>query len=519
MKMQDVTIVLKNKILELNSIPFFKEMHFNADKIHKIKKYDCAYSVSGLFSEICFWIDQFTKKDRFSLCYEIPENISDEEILSITDFPNMWWISNKTDKLNEECFENIIFECDAHEIKGLSGCGGIVNENMKKAFLERSQLGSYRYISFYCKISDEKESVHKFEKQIEVFRKIVNSIKELNSKDFCQEKNKPQMALRKLIDNNKKLWERYELNVNYDFEDGGPKEAMQYIVVRKVFLGKPFEQSFDIELWCDIARDGHKPRFCFSIDLDEVLNKVVAEYAYNEKFPFNLFDSSPHKWKSPWDGKTFFNIIADHKKRLVFDYTGKKINGICYGESFIPSEQEYDLIKEGLNAGNNGFKYFSYYFEENEVENAAKEFFENILPNLKEIGVLSSLKKYTPPETEVKREIEKTAVEIASNYYAENGYSVKSVEKENLGWDLTVVKNEEELHVEVKGTSRNDYHFFLSKKEFEKMNMDSKWRLFVVKDALGNPEHKEILNSDIRDFFDLEAYCVEGSWKTSAGKK
>ena len=79
MKKESVTNLLKNKILELNSIPFFKEMHFNADKIHKIKKYDCAYSVSGLFSDICFWIDQFTKKDRFSLCYEIPENISDEE--------------------------------------------------------------------------------------------------------------------------------------------------------------------------------------------------------------------------------------------------------------------------------------------------------------------------------------------------------------------------------------------------------------------------------------------------------
>ena len=325
--------------------------------------------------------------------------------------------------------------------------------------------------------------------------------------------------MQKLIDSNKELWKKFQLDVNSGFEDGEPEEAMQYIVVSKVFLAKPFDQSFDIELWCDIAREGGKPRFCFSIDLENAYNKIVAEYAYQQKFSFNLFDSTSRKWRSPWDGKTFFNIITDHKKRLVFDYSGKKINGICYGKSFIPNEQEYDLIKEGLNVGNNGFKYFSYYFEENEVEKATKEFFENILPNLKEVNIPASVKKYTPPETEVKREIEKTAVEIASNYYAEKGYSVKSVENENLGWDLTVVKTEEELHVEVKGTSRNDYHFFLSKQEYKKMNGDSKWRLFVVKDALGNPKHEEILNSDIEKFFDLEPYCLEGIWKTSAGKE
>ena len=454
---------LENKINELNGIPFFKGMHFNVDEISKIKKYDSAYSVSNRFSEICFWIDQFTKKDRFSFCYEIPENISDEEILSISDFPKVWWISNKTNKLKEEYFENIIFESDAAEIKGLSRYGGKINENVKKSFLKRKRLGTYRYISFYCKINNEKESVHKFEKQIELFRKIVNSIKKLAAKTISQKINEPRMALQKLIDSNKELWKKFQLDVNSGFEDGEPEEAMQYIVVSKVFLAKPFDQSFDIELWCDIAREGGKPRFCFSIDLENAYNKIVAEYAYQQKFSFNLFDSTSRKWRSPWDGKTFFNIITDHKKRLVFDYSGKKINGICYGKSFIPNEQEYDLIKEGLNVGNNGFKYFSYYFEENEVEKATKEFFENILPNLKEVNIPASVKKYTPPETEVKREIEKTAVEIASNYYAEKGYSVKSVENENLGWDLTVVKTEEELHVEVKGTSRNDYHFFLSK--------------------------------------------------------
>ena len=81
--------------------------------------------------------------------------------------------------------------------------------------------------------------------------------------------------------------------------------------------------------------------------------------------------------------------------------------------------------------------------------------------------------KYTPPETEMKKEIEKIAVEIASSYYRENGYTVTSVERENCGWDLTVRKDGKELHIEVKGTSRNDFHFFLSKNEYDKMNAGS----------------------------------------------
>ena len=519
MKKESVANVLKNKILELNSIPFFKEMRFDIEKIEKDDKNGWAYSVSGLLSDICFWLDQFTEKDRFSFCYKIPENINNKDLLSIPDFPHIWWISNTECELKKEFYETIVFDSNGDEIDGLSGSGGKINENIKKSFLKGNRSKTDRYICFYCHVNNEKESVRKFERQIKYFQKIIKSIKMLAAKTISPKINEPRMALQKLVDNNKELWKNFQLDVNSGFEDGEPEEAMQYIVVSKVFLAKPFEQSFDIELWCDVARNGRKPRFCFSIDLENAYNKIVAEYAYRQKFAFNLFDAMSHKWRSPWDGKTFFDIITDHKKRLVFDYTGKKINGICYGESFIPSNQEYDLIKEGLNAGNNGSKYFSYYFEENEVENATKEFFDNILPNLKEVNIPTSVKKYTPPETEVKREIEKTAVDVASNYYAEKGFSVKSVENENLGWDLIVVKNNEELHVEVKGTSRNDYHFFLSKQEYEKMKNDSKWRLFVVKDALGNPEHKEILNSDIEEFFDLEPFCFEGSWKTSGEKK
>ena len=109
MKKENVTNVLKNKILELESIPFFKEMQFNIDKIERNDNDGWAYSVSYRLSDICFWLDQFTEKDRYSFCYKIPDNISNKDLLSISNFPHIWWITDKKYELNNEFYETIIF--------------------------------------------------------------------------------------------------------------------------------------------------------------------------------------------------------------------------------------------------------------------------------------------------------------------------------------------------------------------------------------------------------------------------
>lgn len=96
-----------------------------------------------------------------------------------------------------------------------------------------------------------------------------------------------------------------------------------------------------------------------------------------------------------------------------------------------------------------------------------------------------ALNNFCPPPTEVKKEIEDEAIRRAIAYY-EKEYNVKSVERENLGWDLTIThqKTGEELYIEVKGTSRTTYHFFLSRKENDKRKKyPKKWILFLVKDV------------------------------------
>lgn len=56
-------------------------------------------------------------------------------------------------------------------------------------------------------------------------------------------------------------------------------------------------------------------------------------------------------------------------------------------------------------------------------------------------------------DTETKTRIELTAIDAAIEYYLDQGYSVSSVESENVGYDLIAVKGRKELHIEVKGTS------------------------------------------------------------------
>ena len=129
-----------------------------------------------------------------------------------------------------------------------------------------------------------------------------------------------------------------------------------------------------------------------------------------------------------------------------------------------------------------------------------------------------SVSQYTPQETKLKKEIEDSAIKIASEFYEEKGFSVKSVEKENCGWDLTVVKGNKVRHIEVKGTSRNEFHFFLSKNEYNQMKKDSNWRLFVVKNVLENPDPDFVVKrpENVEKLFDLNPFCFEGTWKMSS---
>jgi len=78
--------------------------------------------------------------------------------------------------------------------------------------------------------------------------------------------------------------------------------------------------------------------------------------------------------------------------------------------------------------------------------------------------------------------------------YSSEGF-VKSVETENLGYDLSICDVSSEiikLKVEVKGTSCEEEVFYLTRNEYREAYKDPKrWRLAIVVNALASPSLQE----------------------------
>jgi hypothetical protein len=119
-----------------------------------------------------------------------------------------------------------------------------------------------------------------------------------------------------------------------------------------------------------------------------------------------------------------------------------------------------------------------------------------------------------PQDSQRRKAIERAAVDAVKKYYL--GWNCESKEVKDLGYDLLFKnrKNEEEHHVEVKGTSLGEQSFFISKNEYEyaaKLSANDRrarrgrdgswrplWRLAIVHDALA----EAVVN--IHTFFEME---------------
>lgn len=91
-------------------------------------------------------------------------------------------------------------------------------------------------------------------------------------------------------------------------------------------------------------------------------------------------------------------------------------------------------------------------------------------------------------DVEARKKVEEIAVREVSREYSDRGFSVTSVESQNLGWDLEAVFNKTELKIEVKGLSGREVSVEITRNEFEGMNAyKDSYRLCVVTDCLDNP--------------------------------
>ncbi len=87
------------------------------------------------------------------------------------------------------------------------------------------------------------------------------------------------------------------------------------------------------------------------------------------------------------------------------------------------------------------------------------------------------------------REVEQRAIEAVCAHYDARGWTIETVETENLGWDLQATKGARVLLIEVKGRSGGG-SVELTPNEYAKMSADRtrmSYRLAIVHDALTKP--------------------------------
>ena len=85
----------------------------------------------------------------------------------------------------------------------------------------------------------------------------------------------------------------------------------------------------------------------------------------------------------------------------------------------------------------------------------------------------------------MKRAVEKAAITQVWKYYESLGYTVSTVEKDNLGWDLSACLGDVTLRIEVKGLSAADGSIELTPNEYKAFKRkDADYRLCIVTAAL-----------------------------------
>jgi len=84
--------------------------------------------------------------------------------------------------------------------------------------------------------------------------------------------------------------------------------------------------------------------------------------------------------------------------------------------------------------------------------------------------------------------VEKAAVDAVIKHYKSLKYKVRTVEKENLGWDLEVSLGTKKQKIEVKGVSSNSIYFELTPNEYRRLaEYSTIYSVCVVCTALDDP--------------------------------
>lgn len=99
------------------------------------------------------------------------------------------------------------------------------------------------------------------------------------------------------------------------------------------------------------------------------------------------------------------------------------------------------------------------------------------------------------PDPIERQKIEQAAIKLVTKHFHALGYMVDSVQRDNVGWDLEAISEDEILRIEVKGLSQEKPLIELTPNEYDKMKKHKEsYRIAIVLNALGNNPFLKILS-------------------------
>jgi hypothetical protein len=94
-------------------------------------------------------------------------------------------------------------------------------------------------------------------------------------------------------------------------------------------------------------------------------------------------------------------------------------------------------------------------------------------------------------------QVERVAMDLVASTYVERGWTPQDVSTRKVGWDITMRRDNDELHVEVKGVSGSKPTVLLTRNEHLTAGTDPAWHLAVVTQALTSPTLTEYTAGDV----------------------
>lgn len=164
--------------------------------------------------------------------------------------------------------------------------------------------------------------------------------------------------------------------------------------------------------------------------------------------------------------------------------------------AYVPNDDVFLLTEdERLNApevpkGKGGFGQSNVWYADSDI---GIEFRRKAIGFISEYESMESKEEVAEQERNIqsrvdmaaKKKVEEAAIKRTREYFNDLGYVCKSVESENLGWDLELTKANVKLLVEVKGLAQSNISVMLSRNEYKKMRENAeRYRLAVVTNCL-----------------------------------